>query len=379
VDGALQVKIRNAGRERDQRVALDGPLFPASAMAFYPITRGLALRRAYRYRVYSSETQRVLDVEQRVRAYEKSDLFLGDAFRVQTAALGHGSTTWIDARGQPLLEMALNGVMISALEGESEAKRYLALAALNKRETLVSFSLVTPDHALVRPRETRRLTVVLSGAPWPPPSDDRQRCAASHAGSGPRAGSSRETVWTCTIRVGGTAASAGDDQAHLQPSVTVPSDARLVQDTAAAIAGEGGDAEQRIESLLAWIGTNIRRTPVDAFSALDVLERREAECQGHAYLFAALARSLGIPTRVVNGLTYSEQFHGFLYHTWVESRLGAQWQAIDPTFGQRQADATHLKLLEGESTGDLLPLVEWMGKVSLRVEAAEPADAARTP
>jgi transglutaminase/protease-like cytokinesis protein 3 len=112
---------------------------------------------------------------------------------------------------------------------------------------------------------------------------------------------------------------------------------------------------------------NIRRVPVDAFSAMDVLEQREAECQGHAYLYAALTRSLGIPTRVVNGLVYSEAVQGFLYHSWAESYLTDGWYAVDPTFGQPAADATHLKLIEGESIADLLPLLDWVGNVRIDV------------
>jgi transglutaminase-like putative cysteine protease len=32
---------------------------------------------------------------------------------------------------------------------------------------------------------------------------------------------------------------------------------------------------------------------VDAFSALDVLDAKRGECQGHAYLYAALMRAVG--------------------------------------------------------------------------------------
>jgi hypothetical protein len=64
---------------------------------------------------------------------------------------------------------------------------------------------------------------------------------------------------------------------------------------------------------------------------------------------------------------YSEQFQGFLFHSWAESILDARWQAVDPIFGQARADATHLKLVEGEDLADLMPLMEWVGKLKLRV------------
>jgi hypothetical protein len=71
------------------------------------------------------------------------------------------------------------------------------------------------------------------------------------------------------------------------------------------------------------------------------------------------------------GLAYSEQFNGFLCHSWTESLVGASWQAVDPTFGQTVADATHIKLIEGDQLADLLPLLDWVGKVKIRVLAVE--------
>jgi transglutaminase-like putative cysteine protease len=124
---------------------------------------------------------------------------------------------------------------------------------------------------------------------------------------------------------------------------------------------------------LNWIHQNIERTPVDSFSALDVLQTKKAECQGHAYLYTAFARSLEIPTRVVSGLVYSEQFKGFLYHSWSVSFVNGRWQAIDPSFNQTEADATHIMVAEGERAADVLPLVEWVGKVRIRILAIEPS------
>jgi hypothetical protein len=40
---------------------------------------------------------------------------------------------------------------------------------------------------------------------------------------------------------------------------------------------------------------------------------------------------------------------------------------VDPIFGRPEADATHLKLVEGEDLADLMPLTESVGKLGLRV------------
>ena len=118
----------------------------------------------------------------------------------------------------------------------------------------------------------------------------------------------------------------------------------------------------------------IEQEPVDVFTALDVLEKRKAECQGHALLFAALARAAGIPTRVVNGIVYSQAHEGFLYHTWAETLLRDRWVAVDPTFAQFPADATHIKLTEGDRPEDLTPLLGVIGRIQLRVVRLEYAE-----
>jgi transglutaminase-like putative cysteine protease len=157
------------------------------------------------------------------------------------------------------------------------------------------------------------------------------------------------------------------EPAYLRASVAVPSADPQIRDLAATIvAGKPGGREQ-VRAMLDWIGGNIRKEPADVFSALDVLTTRRAECQGHAYLFAALARASGIPTRVANGLVYTGELGGFAYHAWNESLIDGQWVAIDPMFGQLEADATHLNLLYGENLGDLAPLAAWIGTTRIEV------------
>ena len=158
---------------------------------------------------------------------------------------------------------------------------------------------------------------------------------------------------------------------YLRPTVTAPSIDPRIHATAKQIAGDTKDVLEIINRLVGWIQANIQKSPVDVFSALDVLETKKAECQGHAYLYTAFARALGIPTRVVNGLAYSDELKGFLYHSWNESLIGGTWLSVDPTFGQVGVDATHIKLLEGESTAELMPLVDIVGRIRAKILSLE--------
>ena len=94
-----------------------------------------------------------------------------------------------------------------------------------------------------------------------------------------------------------------------------------------------------VEKLNRWVAQTIREAVTDSQSPLETLESKVGNCQSHARLYTALARAAGIPTRFVSGLVYMPD-QGFLYHSWAESFVG-EWLAVDPTFGQLPADATH--------------------------------------
>ena len=69
------------------------------------------------------------------------------------------------------------------------------------------------------------------------------------------------------------------------------------------------------------------------------------ECTDFADLFTTLGRAAGLPTRTVYGLAYKDGTSpAMMFHAWNEIYVDSSWQSVDPTWGQRQADATHLKL-----------------------------------
>ncbi|HXF65539.1 MAG TPA: transglutaminase-like domain-containing protein [Burkholderiales bacterium] len=361
----LSTEIVAGGRPSRQRLPAPPRIYPSSAIMLYPVLHGIALGRDYAFHVYNGQLQTIAEVTQRVLAYERSDFMSRPGFRIETSLHGQRVVTWVDQQGRPAFEIGGRGVMISALEDEDRARRYLVLASLNKNEGLIEYSLIRPDTPLERARAVSALRIALSGTQRVPPSDAAQRCA--------RAGD--EIV--CEMRVPATGVLEETPFArekYLQPSITVQSNDPSVRRLAAEIVAGAEEPLERIARIIRWLDANVEKAPIDVFSALDVLEKRRAECQGHAYLYAALARAAGIPTRIVNGLAYSEQLDGFLYHSWAESLIEGRWLAVDPTFGQLRADATHIKLVEGELLGDLVALLDWVGRARIRVLGIEHQD-----
>jgi transglutaminase-like putative cysteine protease len=82
----------------------------------------------------------------------------------------------------------------------------------------------------------------------------------------------------------------------------------------------------------------------------------------------ALARALEIPARQVHGLVYARYADGkdaLYWHAWAEVFSAGEWIAIDPTFGQPVADATHVAL----GTGTQVDTIGLLG--ALKVESVE--------
>jgi len=126
----LLTTVVTGGRPLEQSFPLSGKLYPMSAVNLLPVLGGLRVGAEHRYTVYDGENQVLAEVTQKVEGWETSELFAGPAYKVTTSL--HGlTTTWLSPEGLPVFELALNGVMISALESEDAAP---ALSARGQRQ-----------------------------------------------------------------------------------------------------------------------------------------------------------------------------------------------------------------------------------------------------
>lgn len=165
-------------------------------------------------------------------------------------------------------------------------------------------------------------------------------------------------------------------QPWTRPTTFAPSDHPSIRREAGKIVGDELMAHDAARRLSGWVHQNIRKVPVAGVpNALEILQSRRGDCNEHTTLFTALARALGLPTRVAAGIVYSESIFedgAFYYHAWPEVWTGAAWLPVDPTFGQVPADATHIKLVEGELDKQM-ELMGVIGRLSLRVvDASSP-------
>lgn len=172
-------------------------------------------------------------------------------------------------------------------------------------------------------------------------------------------------------RLGGGPTPGG---ALTKPEPLLQSDDPEIRRTALRVIGGATDPSVAVERLTRWVHDSVaQQITFGVPDALQVLHSRVGDCNEHTQLFVALARSVGIPTRVATGLAYIDG--KFYYHAWPEVIL-RRWVATDPTFGQYPADAAHLRFVIG-GLGRQAALLRLMGNLKITVLEAEPAPPAR--
>ena len=140
-------------------------------------------------------------------------------------------------------------------------------------------------------------------------------------------------------------------------------DERIIK-LAKEIVGSEKNSWLASKMILRWVYGNLKKAPTLSIpSAVDVLTTREGDCNEHTVLFTALARSIGIPAKMIAGLVYLDG--AFYYHAWPKVYVG-EWISMDPALGQDIADATHIPLIEG-GVKEQLGLIKIIGSLKIKV------------
>ena len=152
---------------------------------------------------------------------------------------------------------------------------------------------------------------------------------------------------------------------ELRSTPYIQSDSPFIFQQAKLIVKSDTNDLEKVMALAKWVYTNLDKKPVLSIpDALSTLRSKVGDCNEHAALFAALSRSLSIPTRVVAGVTYHEGM--FYYHAWNEVCLNGEWISLDTTKNQLPADLTHIKFVQGE-TNEQIKIGALLGRLKIEV------------
>lgn len=353
VKNNMVLDITTGGRQRTERIRLKSPPYLSPNIKPAVLLAGLEPGRRYRFPVFNPATMSMEDAEISVESRESVKIGNEEQtlYKLKESFQGMESVSWINQDGETVKEESALGFVLLK-ESMTEAK---------KRDTrgpvvdIISLTMI-PSSPVKEPRNVVFLRARLMGAPLSGYQLDGDR--QSFAGDVVEI---RREDAADTYRIPYT---GGELAADLAPNALVQSDdAKIIAQAVRILSGER-DARTAVKKLNDWVYSTLRKKPVVSVpSAVEVLDRLEGDCNEHTTLFTALARSIGIPTRMAAGIVYMAK--GFYYHAWPEVWLG-KWTAVDPTFGEFPADATHIRFVTGslDRQSDIVRLV---GKLQVEV------------
>jgi hypothetical protein len=360
VAGGLLIRRTVDGKSRDRLLKARGAVIPGPALNLYPLMKSWVAGKVYQVLTFDPEEMRIKEVAITVVG-EQPAPDGQPAIRLRNNLYPFvDNDIWVDRQGNTLLESVRDGLVVTRAEQPDRLAAVVSGVALAQKDLIYDFSLVRVEPGLKQPpAKLAGLAVAISGyGPRLPLLTDGWQWAERDA--------DRVVIKTGALRpplqAGGLHQTP--DSRYLAAVEGIEAAAPAIIAKARALTtGKAATAEQA-KALAAWTAQLLTDTVDDSGSALMALEKQSGNCQSHAKLYTALARSVGIPTRFVSGLV-SQDGRGFLYHSWAESWLDGQWVAVDPTFDQLPADPTHLAFFEGHTLTELAPLVGIIGKIKI--------------
>lgn len=305
---------------------------------------------------------RIARVEQRMFEGALTKVFVIDT---HIDLMSMDTTSFVTADGT-MLEDVTAGFIVMRLEPEEMAKD-----VQYKNDVIVSNAAML-DAPIPDARTRESLSLTISGPLTADHlfNDARQTIAA--AGEGRYAFTGRRQDVSAyadvTLPVGDPSAAE-----WLKPTTYVQSDDARIAAKAKEIIGGETNALKAVEKLSAWVYENVeKRFSARLSNSLEVLQNLEGDCTEHSMLFIGLARAAGIPAREAAGLIYIENPEpGFYFHQWAKVWVG-EWVDVDPTFDQPVADATHIKLAEGDliSQAKIIPII---GRIAIDMAGGDAA------
>lgn len=366
--GTLHYHITTRGYSKDKEMDLPPDFVPASTAWLNIVHNGLEVGKKGRMMLLIEPFEMTAPLQYEVLRKETID-HRGEkmeTFVVKQEYSGIKTYTWTTADGTVLRERTLQG--FESVKEPVEVARNLP-AEIMSVSNFITLSLVKADKPIAQARSIKALKLKLRNLMGPEaiPKDHRQDILAVEENA--------EGAFSVTLSIRqeaerpvkpvGFPLETDATRRYLEDTSQIQSESPMIIQLAKELRGAGTDPWRVALDINKWVHSNLEKVLVDSFTALDALNSRRGECQSHTNLYTAVARAAGIPTRVVNGIVYSEDFQGFVYHAWPEVYVG-EWRALDPTLGQERVDATHIKLSEGNTKGSL-KLMEFVGRLDIEV------------
>lgn len=350
-----------AGSRREQRELREPPVMAVS-VGRRLASAGLRPGDVHQWMVFDPATLQNAPLVARVRERRLVNSEVRrrpvPAFEVEMEFAGLRATSWITDTGEVIREESPLGLI--TIRETPESARAMAVPQRGRTDLLEAAAIVPQSKQRIsEPRDVQRIRMTLSGADL----SGFELAGLNQA----FAGNVLELRDPRQLQAGPADASAS---AYLAAEPFLESDDPEIRAEAARAVAQVTGTRARAERLVRYVNDLLEKKPtVSLPSAREVLRTKVGDCNEHTALYVAMARSLGIPSRIAVGLAYTRG--AFYYHAWPEVYIDegggrGLWIPVDPTFNQFPADAMHVRFVRGglAEQARILPLI---GKLDISI------------
>lgn len=365
-DRVILLSTITNGEKKERQIKIKGEVFPGAAINILPLMRDTTIGKSYKVMIFDPEELKVKEVKISLLA-EETGADGSPILKLRNNLYPFVTNdVLVNAKGETITESVRDGLVTTVREQPYQLGGYISNLAFSKKDLIYDFSMIRVPQPLSEEQKKNGLILEITG--WndklPLMQGNFQQLSIKEPGI---LGVSTGTDF---VQKGSTSKTE-DMTPFLQKSEKIEVRDPILAAKAEEISAGKSDVKEKIAALASWTAQWLNDTVDDGGSALESIKSRKGNCQTHARLFTALARTAGIPTKFVSGLVYQESL-GFLYHSWAESMIDGIWYPIDPTFNQTPADATHIKLFEGEKQEDLTPIISIIGRIKINILSEPP-------
>ncbi len=369
----LHITTRSEGTTNQKTVDIPTQVYNPDIIHLLMARDGIEIDKTYRYPVYDPLNMALGTIIAKVEAKEKISLPDGEqveAYRIDLDFKGFHTTSWIDKEGNVYKEISqISGITFTAMRESKEEALDLDFTSEGiepdegaATKDLIEASKIIPDTPLKNPHSITQMRIKLIGAERDDVViDGSYQLLEENIDDGLILNIQKQDYNAIDSSLPAEKPPFepdGTQQEFLQDDPLVQASHPTIREKALEITQDAENRWQVSRAIAKWLYLNIsKEMRVTIPSALEVLKSMKGDCNEHSTLFAALARSIGIPAKIIAGIVYMDD--GFYYHAWNEVYLGDQWVPIDATLDRIEMDAAHIKLAEGalDSQANIVKLI----------------------
>ncbi len=229
------------------------------------------------------------------------------------------------------------GISISELESRASALKMEPPVDLYVR------AMAVVDRKIGKPDEIKRVRLALEGLDFDLLGDAPGQVVEKDADE------NRVVVVMDPFESPGVRANRKEIKRFSESTGSIPSDHPQIVELARRAIGDEKNRGAQVALLAKFVEEYIEDEYVFASDLFDLIEEKKGDCSEHALLFTALARSLDIPCREVDGLVYlGDWCKGFGMHAWNEVVIDGYWEPVDASVGASPIDPFYIRFPEHE-------------------------------